>query len=53
MIPSVTPKTLEDLASKPKEDTILAKKEEELKGKVLAAYLKPHLALTPVQDVIL
>ncbi len=39
LIPSITPKTLEDLASKSDEDTILAKKEDELKGKVLVAHL--------------
>ncbi|CAL8471286.1 g10828 [Coccomyxa elongata] len=33
LIPSITPKTLQDLASKPNEHTILGKKEEELKGK--------------------
>lgn len=33
LIPSITPKNLEDLASKPDEEAILAKKEEELKGK--------------------
>ncbi|BDA46669.1 hypothetical protein COCOBI_09-1220 [Coccomyxa sp. Obi] len=33
LIPSITPKILEDIASKPNEESLLAKKEEELKGK--------------------
>lgn len=37
LLPSLTPKTLEDLASKPDEAAILAKKEAELKEKVFPA----------------
>lgn len=35
LMPDITPKTLEELARQPDEGALLAKKEEELKAKVI------------------
>lgn len=45
LVPNLTPKTLEDLISKPDEEVRLAKKEAELKGKVLTSCLSASFTL--------
>lgn len=42
-MPNIIPKTLEELARQPDEGALLAKKEEELKTKVLLSVRSRHL----------